>query len=161
LPEFIPDEFPWPCELLAMAELPPVMEAAARMLELPMGEEEAGIVEGFVLKMEEPGRGVLPTGENEEFWLVELAAMEAMTEAKVGMETTSPNRPRGCPEGQDEQAQGHDAHALQDDLPHAWSPPSSLRKVKTGVNPITHFLPSASPCVKGKLSTFRHSIARP
>jgi hypothetical protein len=82
-----------------MAELPPVMEAAARMPELPRGEDEAGIVEGFVLKTEEAGRGVMSMGENEEFWLVEMAAMEAMTEAKVGTETTSPKRPRGCPEG--------------------------------------------------------------
>ena len=144
-----------------MAELPSVMEAAARMLELPMGEEQAGILERFVLKTEEPGRRVMPTGENEEFWLVELAAMEAMTEAKVGTETTSPKRPRGCSEGQNEQAQGHDADALQDAPPHVWSPPSSLGKAKTGVNPITYFLPSASPCVKGKFSTFRHGIVGP
>ena len=144
-----------------MAELPPVMEAAVRMLELPLGEEEAGLLEGFVLKTEEPGWGVMPMGENEEFWLVELAAMEARTGAKVGTETTSPHRPRGCPEGQNEQAQGYDADALQDDPPHVWSPPSSLRKAKTGVNPITYFLPPASPCVKGKFSPVSHGIAGP
>jgi hypothetical protein len=144
-----------------MAELPSVMEAAARGLEMFRGEEEAGIVEGLVLKTEEPGRGVMSMGENEEFWLVEMVAMEAMTEAKGGMETPSPHRPRGCPEGQNEQAQGYDADALQDDPPHAWSPPSSLRKAKTGVNPITYFLPPDSLRVKGKFSPVSHGIAGP
>ena len=49
-----------------MAELPPVMEAAVRMLELPLGEE-AGSLERFVLKTEEPRRGVMPMGKTKNF----------------------------------------------------------------------------------------------
>lgn len=149
-----------------MAELPPVMEAAAGMLEMPRGEEEAGITEGLVLETEEAGRGVMPAGENEEFWLVEMAAMEmaameAMTEAEVGTETASPERLRGHPEGQNEQAQGHDADALQDAPPHVRSPPLPSEKPKpVSIQLLTSYLPP--PLVsRGKFSTFSHGIAGP
>jgi hypothetical protein len=106
-----------------MAGLPPVMEAAVRMVEVPMGEEEVGMMmEGFGIKKKKPVWGVMPMGEHEEFWMVEMVAMEAMTEAKVEMETSLPKRPRGCPEGQHEQAEGNDTNIPENHPPHVWPP---------------------------------------
>ena len=98
------------------------MEAAVRTVEVPVGGEEVGMMEGFGIEKKKPMWGVMPRGENEKFRLVEAVAMEAMTEARVEMETSLPKRPRGCPEGQHEQAEGNDTDAPEDYPPHVWPP---------------------------------------
>jgi hypothetical protein len=69
-----------------------VAEAAVRMVEAPRMNEDAGLMERFMMETEEAMRVVMPMRREEGFGMVEMAAMEAMPEAKVEVETNSPKR---------------------------------------------------------------------
>jgi hypothetical protein len=72
------------------------------------------------------------------------------------MKPNPPKCQRGYGEDQHEQAQGDDAHAAPDYLPHLWSPslfPQESQKLRV----FNYFLPYVLPPVKAKCSTSRRS----